>query len=213
MWGCRAHCHIALVRLEWPVKPETLPVDYYRLPSPGEIGTRVFEEAVFMDKVFPPAHDVEFLDLNIGISWHLGWKNGSSVEDFAHLIEKSPWTPRPMTMISKSILLMRLRGQHIRILDGWEHMQLIGWDHRIWDESVDKPAHETMVSLSGNAFSGFAVHPVMMIGVALSGMAKFPDPFVVADEADLNADNVLKDLAISSLPTLVALSSDFVQKT
>ena len=53
----------------------------------------------------------------------------------------------------------------------------------------------------------------MMIGVALSGMAKFPDPFVVADEADHNADNVLKDLAISSLPTLVALPSDFVQTT
>jgi hypothetical protein len=67
--------------LQWPVQPEDLPNSYYQLPSPEVIGTRVFEEAVFMDKVFPPAHDVEFIDLNSGISWHLGWKNGSSAMD------------------------------------------------------------------------------------------------------------------------------------
>ena len=56
----------------------------------------------------------------------------------------------------------------VRPLVGVECMGLIGWDAKFWAPGTFLPTDPKCASLAGNAFSGFAVLPVL--AVAFAGM-------------------------------------------
>ena len=71
------------------------------------------------------------------------------------------------------MMLMRVRNQYIRILEGWEHMAMVGWDRKKrFCPGRPTISHEGLVSVAGNAFSGFAVFPVLVAGLGQSATAK-----------------------------------------
>ena len=152
--------------LDWPVRSSKLDREYYRVPA--ATCDRVVEVILFLDRVFPATSDVEFCDVNKNISWMTGWKMGSTPEEYQRRMQTSPWRAIPLTLVSQSILAVRFRGSHIRILEGWEHMSLIGWSHQNFNPGIPTVSHDCLVSLAGNAFSGFAAHPVFVAGLAMT---------------------------------------------
>ena len=103
-----------LARLPWPVDRDQLDDAYYRFPS--HIGDRAFEACVFLDKAFPASHDVEFVDVHNNVSWLCGFKLGMAIDELADMMQTSPWIPFQRTMVSRSMMPMRVRNQYIRIL-------------------------------------------------------------------------------------------------
>ena len=169
----------SLANIEWPVDTAAWDTTIFRFDA-ASVGERATEEIVMLHKVFPPKHLVEFCDVNSGLSYHLGFKLGSGKEEFeAAVANKTPWLPFPACMISHSKIAMRWLtpdGYHaVRVLDGWEHMAMIGWAPQDWNTESDGenelPSNECMISMAGNAFSGFAVAPVLASGLLAVGMS------------------------------------------
>ena len=187
--------HFELFRLagfEWPVQVGSLRGAYYRIPPADSIGERVFEEVVFLDRAFSPAAPVEFVDVNSSLPWHLGWKLGGGAETFERAMKSSPWSPFPRTLVSRSIVLMRVCDSHVRILEAWEHMALAGWSLRNFNSDRPIASHDVLTSMAGNAFSGFAIAPVCIAAIAVAGLPKV-DPSVEVDSSSDAEDCFLTD--------------------
>ena len=83
-----------LARLPWPVYRDQLDDAYYKLPS--YIGDRRLEASVLLYKAFPASHGVEFVEVNRnGLCGLRGFKDGMTTEEFADMMQTSPWTPFP----------------------------------------------------------------------------------------------------------------------
>ena len=70
-------------------------------------------------------------------------------------------------------------------------MSLIGWDPANWhwhpEDKRARPSNSCMISMAGNAFSGFAVAPVLAAGLAVLGLS-FSEKQSAADGEDADSD-------------------------
>lgn len=182
-------------------------ISYYEiagLPWPPRRGAdecfssaeRAFQIAVLFAKHFPhplPNSTTSFVDLNPSMRVTCSMdKNGSL---------RNPWKPRPGCLVSNNQILMRWLPDDVRLTPGsarprfdqWKYrllcgvelMALIGWCHSLWPVDSALPSHQLLTSLAGNAFSGFAVAPVMVATLASLGL---PDAHTICCEDD-NADS------------------------
>ena len=193
--------HLELFRcahIEWPVVVDDLDLDYYQFSQPWIGNDRVVEEVVFLDKVFPARFDIEFVDANKSIAWLTGWSLGAPEEEYHRRLAVSPWRSSPSTMVPGSILVVRFRESHVRILEGWEHM-MIGWHPTNFNPKHVAASHECLVSMAGNAFSGFAAHPVFVAGLCMTGglcsekavQGEKSDELLLASSEDLGSLEVI----------------------
>ena len=136
---------------------------------------RQCELAFFYHQAFPmPDHeDFQFVDLLPSITRTLRWNS----ETASH---KNPWSKAGLmpTMTGSSLTLVRYRSRSIdgppvllRAMTGVEQMRCIGFD--ISDYAGDLlPRDRLLANLAGNAFSGFAIAPWIMAGLAALGRAR-----------------------------------------
>lgn len=78
----------------------------------------------------------------------------------------TPWRSQMQTIIGSARPVVRFWWSdkvHVRPVSGVECMAIMGWDYSFWNDS---PKYEyddaLMLNLSGNAFSGFAVLPMLI---------------------------------------------------
>lgn len=185
-----------LANLPWPIEPSSVDPFVYNIRL-QEVGERAFDEIYFLNEVFPPAAKIEFCDVNTGLSWQLGGiKLGLTRDEFLQACKKSPWRPVCGTLVSGSIIVMRETSDigisSVRVLHGLEHMALIGWDFRLW-RRASIPGHDTMVSMAGNAFSGWACIPILVSALCMPGIlgpgAKADAPLSVCDSDSAEEDS------------------------
>ena len=147
---------------------------------------RPAELAVLIDSMFPAETNVEkillddlileFADVNPCAKRIFSWEVGvSSRETFEAL--KSPWHQRPMTLTGQSKIIMRATMVHqggaktyLRFLQGWEYMALVGWGLDWWEVSQPVTPSDICANMAGNAFSAFAVGPIILVGLTLLGI-------------------------------------------
>ena len=103
-------------------------------------------------------------------------------------LKRNPWSFLVPTITGHSSILMRWQPEAIdeqppllRLLTGQELMRVMGWSQSMWAADTEQEMlkdTELLTSLSGNAFSGFACGPVLILGLALAGCtpSMFPAP-------------------------------------
>jgi len=153
--------------LSWPVELPTSAWEFKQCGEPpagfkmmrGCLTDRAAELAFFLMVKFPCVADppvVEFVDVN------------PSMPRLCQDDESNPWRQHIPTITGEGhiVLRYRLRGYLIlRPLFGFEAFHAIGWGP---DEWVSGPYPDAILTnLVGNAFSGFALLPMLMV---LSGM-------------------------------------------
>lgn len=171
------HCELFKhAGLEWPPSLTELALNNLRYKL-GGLGERCMEVVYFMDQHFPPhgpllqTPQLEFMDVNSSLARLLNWQPGSGEEKFAEL--RYPWCGSPRTITGQSKIVMRTAQagvpSSVRLLEGWEVMALIGWSPNMWKKGGPFVQPEVMCNMAGNAFSGFAVGPVLVATLALMG--------------------------------------------
>ena len=72
---------------------------------------------------------------------------------------------------------MRIKTQelsYLRALEGYELMALAGWPRDGWTTDEPLPDRPTCTSLAGNAFSAFAIGPMLIASIAALGIPLLP---------------------------------------
>ena len=184
---------------EWPPTEAQMRDPIWQHVTPY-VSPRAFQVAFFCAMKFPDRIAEEehgFIDINFNMRLLL------NTDKLGKL--KSPWSPHPGCLLSTTILLMRtLPGTRIdydakvpiwrqwlyRIVCGVELMSMVGWCHTKWGGTMPEWApHELLTDLAGNAYSAFAVGPVLISAMAAYAMPPPPAPqasdeIVVSDSAD-----------------------------
>jgi hypothetical protein len=169
-------------KLQWPVDADTVG-EVYTVSDMDALGTRGFEEMVFLNVMFRPRSRLEFTDVNHGLSRQLTWKLGASHEEFDKMLaQKEPWRPYMSTITSLSKIVCRYTYDvesgivnEVRVVEGWEVMSATGWAPCMWTPTRQRVAADCQVSLAGNAFSAFAVGPATIAGLLKVGSMQFCD--------------------------------------
>jgi hypothetical protein len=145
------------------------------------------EAAAFCHIVWPPNTpvDLAFLDVNQS----LGRLIGSCLDDQSLAKpDSTPWRPRPPTLVGSGKVLARIpdkvgSGCHLRVLEGFEYMRLIGWADDCWQtppadlDSRNSCDHaELLANMAGNAFTMFHYGPFQL--ALISTFGRFHDAFV-----------------------------------
>ena len=132
----------------------------------------------FIDVMFPPAEvGVQFVDLNKSLERLIGFPPASEIRD--------PWRRALPTITSNSKMILRDAKQDggisIRCVHPVELMRVVGWDLSHWHTEFEAMDHglrgETLISLAGNAFSAFALAPLLVASLSALGL------YAVASEA------------------------------
>jgi hypothetical protein len=198
-------------RLAWPLGSAATP-PHLVIKDRRAFGQRATESTFILDFLYRPRHHVEFIDSNHSLPRHLQYKLGDGEASFlAQVALKHPWRPVCPTITSLSKIVIRVTSQlpcdgphaHadiVRPLEAWEVMSLIGWAPAFWRPYCVRPASDTMVSLAGNAFSAFAIGPIMLVGLIYAGGAREamrqlqqqqPTTGAEGDDEESNPDDVV----------------------
>ncbi len=114
-----------------------------------------------MHKTFPySGSGVEYVDVNPTLGRVVG-------NDFT-----SPWRPYCHTMTGQSAMCVRYKlGEQlvVRPLSGIEAMQMAGWDRRYYKNPI-AASEALLAEMAGNAFSGFAALPAIMVACSVFGV-------------------------------------------
>ena len=162
--------------LRWPPN-----LNEFDMIDPEGMSERKLEVAIFLHQRFPqdPSGGPSFADINH--SWgHLLGKLDQPRNAWTHMVpcltEKSAILYRPEKVDSST-------GAIIRLLSGEELMSIIGWSSgmsvgQVADGTPLCEENSLLTNLAGNAFSGYSVAPILMVGLALAGgeEADFPAP-------------------------------------
>ena len=176
--------------LAWPPKVQDVEV-----LSLHRMSERQQEVAVFLHQMFPwdGTRTVEFVDINPSLGRIMNAQGGV----FDLKTKKTPWSASCPTLTSMCLILMRWRPRgdkgnidpaskaHLRTLTGLELMQVMGWSKDMWTTRPDDIIDDALqTSLAGNAFSAFAVGPIITVGLTLAGCTKDDLPEVEAIEVE-----------------------------
>jgi hypothetical protein len=132
-------------------------------------GNRAAESVYFVNAHFKPTPGKwEFYEANHTLERNLRWPP----PDGKALL--NPWRQQCTTLTGQSkIVVRRLQGDslELRALHPLEAFRLIGWDLCDWKEPIwsQDVTAELLTSLAGNAFSGFAVSPVIIASLGAFG--------------------------------------------
>ena len=175
--------------LRWP--PNLQEFGFINMAGMSE---RQQELAVYLHAKFP-ATDSEpnFVDINHSMSRLIGQLDAP----------RNPWSAVIQTLTGQSSILMRWSPElasapACRLLTGSELMKIIGWtpSMSVGQTADGLPAGEEecmLVSLAGNAFSGFSVAPMMIAGLAIAGATatSFATPTAIdaGTEVDIRSDS------------------------
>ena len=172
---CKGDCaykdeHLAvygLFGMTWPPSPRRLP-GYLNTDT---LTPRQVELALLVDKAWPhhEKDGVQFIDSNLTLSRMLSLSPDKTAESV-----RSPWSNACPTLTSHSKIIVRYNHEDslvVRALEGYEVMSLIGWDLAHWrmlgeDKRVEG---DLCSSLAGNAFSAFAVGPILVVALSAMG--------------------------------------------
>jgi hypothetical protein len=176
------HCEIfRLAGLVWP--PKTTSYQAF-----GFLGLRCLEVIYFLGQAWPREHDIEFANINPTLARITCWNSASEFSDL-----QNPWKPSIRTVTAQAKLAARYLGadgnEIVRPLEAWEVLSLIGWEKHWWSDGAQRPSFDLAVSLAGNAFSFWAIGPVMLasfgtIGMYLSSSVKAAKDASDSDDSD-----------------------------
>ena len=112
---------------------------------------------------------------------------------------RNPWTEDVTPTITGSCAMLARywapdedgkRSVVVRLLSGLELFRLAGWGPDMWHPKTPESLmqdKELLTSLAGNAFSGFAVGPMLAIGCAMLGAV--PHMFTPPEEQPVDAND------------------------
>jgi hypothetical protein len=165
-----------------------------------QLTTRPFEVLHFCATVYP--YDERPLDDG---SWPPQYLDVQKSLEFLINVDepttKNPWSTRIGTLTCSCQIYVRRAtvvqladhdGSDLKLdvfqLDGLELMSMIGWDFSMYGDGCI-PSHRDATKMAGNAFSGFAIAPVLGGVVAALGMfggkvAGVPDQVLPRDTAE-----------------------------
>ena len=129
------------------------------------LSDRQAELLYYIHTVFPFSRStpIEFCDVNHSMGRLLGPE------------ERSPWKKVAPCLTSKSVICMRYwqKDQVItRPLTGVESLALVGWDSAFYRGGSAGVSESCLRSLAGNAFSAFAVAPMLLVVFSGIGLLK-----------------------------------------
>lgn len=167
--------------IEWP--PSKFPAHI----NTASLSPRQAECVLAIDKHFDPSGAlVEFVDVNPTISRILGLSSNKEGKDV-----RNPWSATCPTLTAQGKIVIRYTDTStnklvIRALQPYEVMAIIGWDPAFW--KVGEVASQFMdgelcSSLAGNAFSAFAVGPVLSVALSTMGSLEAARAADVAEAA------------------------------
>lgn len=165
-----------LMDMQWPVDP----VAFDGINSGGML-PREKEAAAFLNKVFPPRHAIEFLDVNPQLAWLIKER----IRDDGTIVQGStPWRSRIPTLTGSAKMLIRERAEppaahRVRLMEGVESFRLIGWSDDLWridapeDKDEVQPGQkafsELLSDMAGNAYAVWHAIPWVMALLAVIG--------------------------------------------
>ena len=159
----------------------------------GRLTTRQAELLFFYHSVFHYLETcVEFVDVNPSLG-----------RAFNTDVDKNPWRTTVPTLTGTAIICVRYkRGGviSVRALDGLEVFQIMGFDASFLHEPVAANS-SLLINMAGNAFSAFAVTPMLMValsGVGLIGALEEPPPKAPRTEVTPDVINVITDSDVDS---------------
>jgi hypothetical protein len=161
-----------MLNMKWPCSYESeQEVDDYTCFF-GGLSRRQVELVILCHTQYPAiAAPVEFLDVNPSVTLVLGFKIGD-----ASMPTHSPWKASPPTLVGSALIMIRINTEGIiRPLDPVEAMQIIGWDQSAWltakpySSTSPMPDAGLVHELASNAFSGFAMFPIVSSLLATAG--------------------------------------------
>jgi hypothetical protein len=152
-------------------------------PNPMDIGEgfqfktaglsrRSIECLHFLSKRFPPSNRIEWYDANVGLSASLSFKIDTPLKDEDL---KNPWRSFCQTIVGSSQMVVRINTPDVkvlRLLEPFECLALIGWCASFYSVGHPMPNVQLASSLAGNAFSGFAMYPLLTSMMAIVGHAR-----------------------------------------
>ena len=156
--------------IRWP--PQEFPSYFDR----ATFTQRQEEMLYFIDYLWPLATpSIEFVDVNPTLPRLLSIAKDQAVKTIADL--RCPWSTCCPTLTSQSKLAIRYKeeegGVVMRACEGYEVMALIGWGLEHWQTAGDGVCNDKSdldcMSLAGNAYSAFAVGPVISASLSLLG--------------------------------------------
>jgi hypothetical protein len=141
---------------------------------------RECEAAVFCHIVWPPTTPavLAFFDVNQTLS---RLTQSCLNDDLGKKPDSTPWKPRPPTLVGSGKVLARIPdlngfGCHLRVLEGFEYMRLIGWADDCWrmppaglDSRNSCEYAELLSNLAGNAFTMFHYGPFQLAMLSTYG--------------------------------------------
>ena len=158
-----------------------------------DLSEREFEVVVFCHVHFLPQPQeigqVFSFDCNDSLKRTVGWPlmgNRTAL--------RNPWKgPSMGTLVGSSHNIIRITDPslYIRPLSGVESMVAIGWDMSLFvrgNPYKDDFSDKQLRSLAGNAFSGFAIAPLLASLTAVLGMFKNPPPVCDTPNDSASAD-------------------------
>lgn len=136
----------------------------------GGLVPRQAECVVFLHRTFEAASAYEFVDVNQGLGMMTNYKAKMDLVDEVEL--RNPWRPRPNALVGSCCVMVRIKSEKlIRPLEGFEYMAMIGWSPCEWRRNVgDMPSRSLCSNMAGNAFSAFALGPLVSASLAVAGM-------------------------------------------
>lgn len=181
----------------WPVTPEVFQNECGHMPH---LSARAREVIFYANRKWSMPDDVsvQFLDCNCSLDRlrrvHGAWADSA-----------------PMTLVGTTQLIMRRRrsdapGFELRYITGVELMRMQGWSlGDFLAPTLTSADNDTTTSLAGNAFSGFAVGPVLLAALPMlfasppSHTTEVPQQTVVAPESEpgLSSDEDLSEAETS----------------
>ena len=151
--------------------------------DPGQLTPRQAQLLFFCNAVVPyNSNAIEFVDVNPSMSRLFPIRTGSGSPDArvgsgssdAHEPhgEGGPWKSLAPTLTGGSLLCVRYtqgNSRVVRPLTGIEVFQLVGW-HSTFLHNPVGASSSVLTNLSGNAFSGFATVPLLLMMLSGAGL-------------------------------------------
>ena len=213
--------HLELFRnhgMRWPVDFRVVETRSHIIYS--GLMPRECELVVFLDKVWEPQHDFEFIDVNANstriVSKYLKDGNGPKLDD-----DETPWrVETPPTLVGSQTLVVRHRlhpsemeqfapkTHCLRLLESFELFRLQGWSDSYWNtSSVIADTHEQLERLSNITGNGYSfAHYLPWTLALLSTFGRYcaldGEEIVAADTnaGNANARDDCLDVGQDSLP-------------
>ena len=181
----------------WPPElSDGMMLDHYQICLHG-LTVRQAELIVFCHTKWPPGDSkMDFLDASPTLAFLVRYKNENADQVY------NPWHSAPKTLVGSSCIAVRMKaddGNFIRPLFVWEYFSLVGWAPSMWKVgTTEMPSRALCANLCGNAFSAFAIGPLISSALSITGSIQALPHYSTTGGAEVVTSSEGADRVLSS---------------